>query len=197
MKRENIAKTVAILLSTLFFIVIGSCFSAFLYKYEMVEVENPKLYLSDGMQIFNAVGDKVIESLEFSKMTLGLKPATGEEDAVTNIPTTVNDRQGSEGLYAKSKVFLPSGAVVKIKNIRFDTTENQEEIQSERDNVFVAIKEVEDSASSLENEVVTLGTMPSSDERQDCTFYVWLSAKTGDTFKSVKIFFDIYFEPID
>ncbi|MBQ7467121.1 MAG: hypothetical protein IJS74_03520 [Clostridia bacterium] len=197
MKRENLAKTVTVILSTLLFIVIGSCFSAFLYKYEMVEVENPKVFLSDDMQLFNADGDKVIDELSFSKMSLGLKPTTGEEDAETNIPITVNDRQGSEGVYAKCNIFAPSGATVKLKNIKFDATENQDKIEQERDNVFVAVKEIDESAVSLENGEAFLGTLPASDEKQLCTFYVWLSAKTGDVFKAVKISFDIYFENIE
>ena len=197
MERENLAKTISIILSTLFFIVIGSCFSAFLYKNEMVEVENPKVYLSDGMQVFNASGDKIIDSLELSKMPLGLKPVTGEEDADTNIPATVTDKQGSEGLYAKFRVFIPDGAVVKIKDIKFESTQNKDDIERERDNVFVAVKEIDESAHSLETSEVILGNLPPSDERQSLTFYIWLSAKTGTVFKSVNISFNIYFDQID
>ena len=197
MGRENIAKTVTVILSTLLFIVIGSCFSAFLYKFEIVEVENPKVVIADGMQIFNASGDKVIDTLEFSKMPLGLKPTTGEEDADSNIPITVNDRHGSEGLYAKCKIFAPNGAIVLIKNIKLDTKEDTEKINQERDNVFVAVKEIEESAVSLKNDYAELGTIPVSDERQELTFYVWLSAKIANTFKSVKISFDIFFEPVE
>ena len=194
MDRENVAKTIAIILSTLLFIIVGSCFSAFLYKYEMVELENPKIFLAEDMQVFNVEGDKVIDTLTFSKMTLGLKPATGEEDPDTNIPITVTDRQGSEGVYAKCKVFVPSGAVVKIKNIHFETTENSEVIEKERKNIYLSVKEIENSTVSFENDENTIGNLSALDERQDCTFMLWLSGKTGDNLKAVKIFFDIYFE---
>ena len=194
MNRENLAKTITVILSTIFFIVVGSCFSAFLYKYEMVEVENPKIFVAEGMQIFNDDGDKTIEVLELSKMSLGLKPTTGEEDPDSDIPITVSDRQGSEGLYAKCKVFAPSGAVIKIKDIHFETTQDKSIIDKERDNIYVSVREIENSTVSLKNEELILGALEPSDEKQSCTFFIWLSGKTGDDLKAVRIFFNIYFE---
>ncbi len=196
MNRENLAKSVIVILTTLLFIVIGSCFSAFLYKYEMVTVKDPAVYIAEGMQIFNEDGDKAITTLSLSKMTLGLKPATGDEDAVTNIPSTVTDRQGSEGHYAKFKIFAPENVVVKIKNIQIKTKHDKEQANAERDNIFVAIKEIDASAVSLEENEVQVGNITASDERQSFTFYVWLSAKAGDALKATQISFDIYFEKV-
>lgn len=197
MNRENLAKTITIILTTMLFIVVGSCFSAFLYKDEMIEVKDPPVYVADGMQIFNEDGDKVITTLKLSKMPLGLKPATGDEDSVTNIPSTVTDRQGSEGLYAKFKIFAPENVTIKVKNIKIQSKNQKEEVNKERDKIFVAFKELETSAVSLQEDEVNIGNIMASDERQSLTLYVWLSSKAGNALKATKISFDIYFEKIN
>ncbi len=196
MRRKNLATTVATMLCALLFIVIGSCFSSFIYKREIIKVLDPPLVLAEGMAVFDADGDKSITKLKLSSMKLGLKPATGEEDAETNIPSTVHSRKGSEGQYATFKVYVPSGAKVVIKNIKIESKEKEEDIKKERENIKVAIKEFEDGAKSLTEDEVTLGNVDASDERQELTFYVWLSAKAGDVLKASTISFEIHFESL-
>lgn len=197
MDRKNIAMTVCTILSALVFIVIGACFSTFIYKDEMVKVNNPRVVLAQNMQIFSSDGDKVIEKLELSKMKLGLKPATGEEDAVTSIPTTVTDKNGSEGQYAKFKLYAPSGAKIFITNIVIENVnEKQETITKERENIKVAIKEISNSTKSLVGEKIELGQAEASDERLPYTFMIWLSGKVSDKLESSTISFDISFEEL-
>ena len=81
MNRNNTAITITTILCALFFIVVGSCFSAFLYAGEIVKVENPKIVASQGISVFDESGNKSIETLELSKMKLGLKPADHYEVA--------------------------------------------------------------------------------------------------------------------
>ena len=197
MQRKNIAMTMSTILCAFTFIVIGSCFSAFIYKDEVIKVTDPKIILGDNIQVFSSEGDKVIDKLDLSQMKLGLKPATGEEDSVTNIPTTVTDKQGSEGQYAKFKLYAPSGARVYITNIKIENSkESAEDVENERENIMVAIKEIEDSAKSLVGNKIELGQAVASDERISYTFLIWLSGKVSDKLESSKISFDISFEAV-
>ena len=196
MNKKNIATTMATLLCACLFIVIGSCFSAFLYKNEIIKVKDPKVFVSEGMSIFNQDGDKTIEKLELSTMKLGLKPATGEEDATNNIPTTVTDKQGSEGVYAKFKLYTPDGAKVVIRNINIDSNNDKQKVEKERENICVAIKELENSKVDLVQESVTLGSILASNERLEYTLIVWLCGKTGEDLEGATISFDLVFEKL-
>ncbi len=194
MIRKNVAATVTTILCALVFIVIGSCFSAFIYKSKIIKVENPKFVLAEGISIFSSEGDKSLSSLELSTMKLGLKPATGEEDVETSIPATVTDKQGSEGQYAKFKLYAPNGAQIFITNIVIESDKSQEEINSERENIMVAIKQLSQSTASLQEDRVLLGATEPTDERQEMTFFVWLSSKAGESLQASTISFEISFE---
>ncbi len=194
MLRKNISAVMATILSALLFIVIGSCFSAFVYRKEIVKVENPKLILAEGISAFNEDGDKIITELKLSKMKLGLKPATGEEDSETNIPITVTDKKGSEGQYVKFKVYIPNGAAIYVTDIKIDSKEDKEKINKERENIMVSIKEIKGSSVSLKEDKVSLGTLEASDEKKSLTFYVWLSNKAGDILEASTISFNVSFE---
>lgn len=184
----------ATVLSALLFIVIGSCFTTFIYKNEMIKVEDIKLHVFQGMEVFNADGDKAISELKLSDMKLGLKPATGEEDKVTSIPATVTDKQGSEGQYATFCIYAPAGAKAYITNIKIENHLAKEDISKERENIKVAIDKLESEAVSLKEDKVFIGDIEPSDERQKMVLYVWLTAKAGDLLKGSKISFDITFE---
>ena len=196
MNRKNIATTIATILACFLFITIGSCFSAFLYKQEIVKVQNPKVVLAENMAIFDAQGDKTIEEIKLSTIKLGLKPATGEEDSVSNIPSTVTDKQGSEGVYSKFKFYAPEGAKVVIRDIKIESKNDREKVEEERKNICVAIKEIKDSSVNLEQDEVVLGNLLVSDERQEYTFLVWLCGKTGDDLEGSTISFTLYFDAV-
>lgn len=195
MFRRNLATTICVILSALTFITVGSCFSAFLYKREIVKVENPQIILADGVKVYN-LDDKEVNSLELSTMKLGLKPATGEEDSVSNIPSTVTDEQGTEGVYAKFKIQSSHDVKIVIKNIKIETKEDQEKVDKERKNICVAIKELEGGAVSLEKDQAVLGNISASSEMKEYTFLVWLCGKAGDDLEGSTISFDLNFEKI-
>lgn len=195
MNHKKTAMTVTTILCAMLFIVIGSCFSAFVYKDQIIKVNDPKLLVIEGISVFNEKGDKNIDKIELSQMKLGLKPATGEEDVETSIPSSITDKQGSEGHYAKFKVYAPSGASVYITNIKLETKGDQSKVQEERKNIFVAIKELGKSVS-LEKDKTKLGDFEASDERVTYTFLVWLSAKSSDELKGTNISFDLSIEAL-
>lgn len=194
--RNNFAKTATTMLCALLFIVIGSCFSAFLYKSEIVKVENPKIATASGISVYDQKGENTISVLKLSKMKLGLKPATGEEDADTGIPTTVHNKQGSEGVYAVFNLLAPSGAKIYITNIKIEGDVSEEIIKSERENIKVSIKEIDESTTSLKEDKVLLGQTEASSEKTKYTFLVWLSSKIDKDFNSVAISFDLSFENV-
>lgn len=195
MKRKNVAMTIATILCALGFIIIGSCFSAFIYSKEMVEVENPKLVLAGGISVFSKDGE-IINELNLSKLKLGLKPSTGEEDVETSIPTTVTDKQGSEGQYSKFKLYAPKGVSIYISDINIESEHSEEEIKGERENIMVAIEEIKDSAVSLKEDRVLLGTLEATEEQKEYTFFIWLNGKAGECLEASKISFKINFEAL-
>jgi len=191
MERKNIAATITTILCALTFIIIGSCFSAFVYKKELIRVENPLFVLGEGVGVYDEKGEKNINKLSLSKMKLGLKPATGEEDSVTNIPTTVTDKQGTEGQYGKFKLYAPNGATISLTNIKIESDQSGEDVKKERKNIMVSIKEIDNSTSSLEEDTVVLGSTQANEDRCLLTFFIWLSGKTSDKLEAATISFDI------
>ena len=196
MNKTNFAKTATTILCAMLFIVIGSCFSAFLYKKEIVKVEDPKLVIEEGISVFNAKGDKAIEKFQLSQMNLGLKPATGEEDPESNIPTTVHDRKGSEGQFAKFKLYAPEGCSIYMSNIKITSDLEESKIKEERKNIMVAISQIKESAVSLEQDKVLVAKTSATNERVEYTFLVWLSSKISEEFDSTTISFDVLFEKV-
>ena len=197
MQRKHYATTITVILCGLLFIVIGSCFSAFLYQKEIVRVENPKILTAVGVNVYSQDGKTEINQLSLSKMNLGLKPATGEENVETNIPSTITDKQGSEGQYAKFKLKTTNNISVSITNIVIKTKHDQDKVEEERKNIMVAIEGVTKEAVSLENNSVNLGSIEQGEEVKEYTFYVWLNAKASDEIEGSIISFDISFSNIN
>ena len=186
-------KNIGAVLSTLFFIVvcalIGSCFMAFVYEDKKVVITNPRIILSEGVQVFGENGEP-ISSLELSKTTLGLKPATGEEDAVTHIPFTITDTVGTEGQYAKFLVSSTSDFSIYVININ---VESNEDATDERKHICVGIKNEKETTKTLEENSVLLYSATATTESKELTFFVWLHAHAGNTLAGAKISFDLAF----
>lgn len=196
MNKNNTAITMITILCALFFIVIGSCFSAFLYAKEIVKVENVNVVKTGNVLVFDKSGEKQIEKLELSKMKLGLKPATGEEDAESKIPSTVHDHHGSEGVYAKFKLQSSNAVKIFVSNIKFDGKVKDEILKNERENIMVSISEIAQSTVSLEKEKVLLGQVEGSENIKEYTFLIWLSSAISEKFNSETISFDLIFEEV-
>ena len=192
MLRKNIAPVIAVVLSGILFIIIGSCFSAFLYKSEIIKVQDPRVFAQGNIVITDKKG-KSVNKLELSELKLGLKPATGEEDAETGIPSTISDKSGSEGLFCKFCVKNDNDCTIIIKNILVKN-KTKKVVDVDRENIVVAIKEIDKSTKTLLNDVVELGSVSKSENKKEFTFYVWLSGKASQELKATTISFDIYFE---
>ena len=61
---------------------------------------------------------------------------------------------------------------------------------------MVAIKGIDGSTKSLAGDKIELGTVPASEDKEEYTFFIWLSGKAGDKLESSTISFDITFEEV-
>lgn len=187
--KKSTAISITALLSIFLFAIIGSCFMGYMYEREKVQVSNPKIYAPATATITSEAGEN-IDELQFSEIKPGLKPVTGELDQQTKVPVTVNDQNGSEGIYAKFKITTTSALSVKIENLKI-TGNDKLDIQKERANIWLAIMEIADSSKNLEEESVTLGTIAVSQEPKVYTLLFWLASVASEEFESTTISFDV------
>ena len=191
-KKKSLAVCVTAILYIMLFAVIGSCFMAFKYEDEKVTVLDPNLIISTGVSVTDSAKND-ISKLEFSEVKLGLKPVTGELDHETKVPVTVTDQNGSEGVFAKFIVTTSDNKSIKIKNLKI-TGNDKLEIDKERKNIWVALKDVEDSAKSLEDDEVILGFIENASGGREYTLLFWLSSVASENFEMTTISFDVVIE---
>lgn len=193
MNKKNIATTIILILCSTLFTVTGYAFMTYVYEKYKITVENPSVISDAGVLVWNSEDEskQQLDKLVFNDIGLGLKPVTGGVSADSNIPSTVTDKHGSEGLYSSFKVSAPEGLTILIKNIKIEGYEELNE-KEERENLFVALKDVEDSDSSLEEDVITLFTAKEKLVEQEFTLFFWIGDTAGEELKGAKISFDVY-----
>lgn len=196
MEKKSVAASILVLFLAITFSVVGACFSYFVFTDTKIEVKCVKIVAGAGINVFADKELKIkADELKLSKMELGLKPATGEVDAETLVPSTINDTGTSEGYYATVYVEKGQNFKVKIKNISIESKQNKTEVKEQRKNVFVSIKDVKDSTKSLEKEEVDLAGFENVTENKELVFMIWLSAFADETLQGAKISFDLEFLP--
>lgn len=194
MNKRSVSASILVLFLALVFAVIGACFSSFVYKDKMIKFEEIKVIASSGIDIFeDKEYSKQTDKLKLSKMELGLKPATGELDAETKIPSTVTDDGTSEGYYEKLYVKADSAYKILIKNITVENKKDKSAANKERENIFVAIKDVKNSTKSLEKDIVEIASISDGFEQKELVFMFWLSSFSGKELVGSKISFDVEF----
>lgn len=197
MNKKSVSATILVLFLALFFSVVGSCFSSFVYKYTRTLVENVGLIAGEGIEIFsNEKLTKKTDKLKLSEMELGLKPVTGEMDEETQIPSTIDDEGTSEGYY--STVYVKSGGNfrISIHNIKIDSDHDENLIKEERKNIFVGIKDLKNSVKTLENDGVEICRYVDAEKPVKITFFIWLGSLASEELEGAKISFDIKFVAI-
>ena len=190
-------KNTGAIITTIFFIVVcaivGSSFMAFVYEDKKVSILNPNVIIDGGISV-TTQGDKSgVSSLVLSKALLGLKPATGKEDAITNIPLTITDTIGTEGQYVKFFVCSQSDYNIYVTNINIDAKEDANE---ERKHICVGIKNEKETAKTLEEDNVLLYSGEKTETEKELTFFVWLHAHAGQKLVGAKISFDLLFKAV-
>ena len=186
-------KSTGAILTTIFFIVvcaiIGSCFMAFVYEDKKVVVNNPNIVASSDISVCNEKGEAV-SSLVLSKAMLGLKPATGEEDAETHIPFTITDTIGTEGQYAKFFVTSATDYNIYVTDINVAAPAGE---TGERKHICVGIKNEKETTKTLEEDNILLYSGAATSTPKELTFFIWLHAHADSTLAGAKISFNLSF----
>ena len=195
MNKKNIATTCILLLCSVLFAVVGSTFMNLLYEKNKIVVEDPKVVVAEGILVYNSQDENKtqIQTIEFSDMNLGLKPVTGQLDKETNIPSTVTNKKGTEGLYAAIKITAQAGLKIQVTNIIISSEQDSEKIEAERKNMWIALKDIKDSAKTLEADVVNLTSLNQELKDQEFVILFWLGGNADKILKGAIISFEMHF----
>ena len=194
MNKKSVAASTLVVFMAIFFAVIGICFSNFVFKDTKIEVTRVGVASSEGLKVFEDEDlTKEVTELKLSNMELGIKPATGELDADTKIPSTVTDQGTSEGYYSTVYVKVEGDFKVVVGNVKIESKKNILDVEAERENIFVALKDVEEAVKSLETDGVELAKFQDVQGVQKLTFFIWLDALSGDALEGAKISFELEF----
>ena len=197
MEKKSVSATILVLFLALFFSVVGSCFSFFVYKYSRIVVEKVGVVADESIEVFSDEKlKKKISQLKLSDMELGLKPATGEVDAESQVPSTIVDDGTSEGYYSTVYVKCFGNFRISVNNIKIDSDHDEELVKEERKNVFIAVKDLKNSVKSLEDNGVEICRYSDVKEPLKITFLIWLGSFASDELEGSKISFDINFVAI-
>ncbi|MBP3582212.1 MAG: hypothetical protein J6J33_05635 [Clostridia bacterium] len=187
MDKKSVSASILVLYLTLVFSVIGICFSMFVYKDTRVLVTSALVKNGQGVEVFSdeELSEKVTQ-LKLSNMDTGLKPATGEVDSETQIPSTITDTGTSEGYYSTVYVKCAGGFKVNLKDIKIETKKDKVAVSEQKKNIFVAIKDVKNAVKTLEKED-TIASFENVNETQKLTFYIWIGALASEDIEGAKI----------
>ena len=194
MNKKSVAASTLIVFLAIFFSIVGVCFSMFVFKDTKIEVKTIKLVSAEGIEIY---GDKdlkqAVTELKLSKMELGLKPATGELDAETKIPSTINDQGTSEGYY--SKIYVKSNSAFKlfVEDVEIESKKYADKVDAERENIFVAIKDAGGVAKNLKEDKTELATFSNIEDAKELVIYIWLDSLAGEELEGAVISFVLNF----
>lgn len=187
MDKKSVSASILVLYLTLVFSVIGICFSMFVYKDTRILVTSALVKNGQGVEVFSDKElSKKVTQLKLSNMDTGLKPATGEVDSETQIPSTITDTGTSEGYYSTVYVKCAGGFKVNLKDIKIETKKDKVAVSEQKKNIFVAIKDVKNAVKTLEKED-TLATFENVNETQKLTFYIWIGALASEDIEGAKI----------
>lgn len=196
MEKKSVSATILVLYLALLFSVIGVCFSVFVYEHNKIKITKVGVVSASRIDVFE---DKELQTkssqLKLSNMDIGLKPATGELDSETQIPSSITDQGTSEGYYATVYVNTSINYKIVVSDIEIKTNRDKIKANEERKNIFIAIKDVTNSTKSLENDETELVKFSDVQTTQKLTFLIWLGSLADDVLIGSKISFVIQFLP--
>ena len=194
MNKKSVAASTLVVFLAIFFSIVGICFSTLVYADTKIEVESVKLVSAEGIELF---GDKelkeTVTELKLSKMDLGLKPATGELDAETKIPSTISDEGTSEGYYSKLYIRAEGSVKVFIEDVKIKSKRHADKVDAERENIYVAIKDKTEAVKNLKDDKIELATFDSVEGSEEVIVYIWLDALAGEELEGSTISFELNF----
>ncbi len=197
MEKKSVSATILVLYLALLFSVIGVCFSVFVYEHNKIKITKVGVAAASRIDVFD---DKELQikssQLKLSNMDIGLKPATGELDSETQIPSSITDQGTSEGYYATVYVNTSINYKILVSDIEIKTKRDKIKANEERKNIFIAIKDVKNSTKSLEKDETELVRFSDVQTTQKLTFLIWLGSLADDVLIGSKISFNIQFLPV-
>ena len=197
MEKKSVSATILVLYLALLFSVIGVCFNVFVYEHNKIKITKVGVVSASRIDVFE---DKELQTkssqLKLSNMDIGLKPATGELDSETQIPSSITDQGTSEGYYATVYVNTSINYKIVVSDIEIKTNRDKIKVNEERKNIFIAIKDVANSTKSLENDETELVKFSDVQTTQKLTFLIWLGSLADDVLIGSKISFVIQFLPV-
>lgn len=198
MNKKSVSATILILFMALFFSVVGTCFYTFVYDRTRTLVTAVGVINDENIQIFSDEKlKKKVSELKLSNMDIGLKPATGEVDSETQIPSTIDDKGTSEGYYSTVYVVSSGKFRIQLNNIQIKSDHDEELIDEEKKNIFVGIMDLKNSVKTLENDGIEICRYTDvSTEPIKITFLIWLGSLASDELEGARISFDIKFVSI-
>lgn len=198
MNKKSVSATILILFMALFFSVVGTCFYTFVYDRTRTLVTAVGVINDENIQIFSDEKlKKKVSELKLSNMDIGLKPATGEVDSETQIPSTIDDKGTSEGYYSTVYVVSSGKFRIQLNNIQIKSDHDEELIEEEKKNIFVGIMDLKNSVKTLENDGIEICRYTDvSTEPIKITFLIWLGSLASDELEGARISFDIKFVSI-
>ncbi|MBP3630379.1 MAG: hypothetical protein J6J23_02700 [Clostridia bacterium] len=177
MEKKTIATTISGILILIFIIITGATLSAFKVQKEKVEVKSIRVQGESGILVTDKKGNEIVE-LEIKSSAVGVRPATGEEDSITHVPSTINDSVGTEGAYAS--FFIKSEKDFQIVLISCELTEGYEE---NIENVRIAL--LDDESDSIKgSDVGHILGVGKATQKDKITIAVWLDADTNKSIAS-------------
>lgn len=194
MEKKSVSASLLIVYLASLFAVIGSCFYTFVFKARQIKVENISVVTASGISVFNDEEKKEItKTLKLSDMETGIRPATGDIDKDTQVPSTINDEGTSEGYYASIFVETSIDYKIILKNIKIESKQDELEVKEERKNIYISIKDIENTTKSLEEEEIELVKFTNVSEVQKLTFFIWIGSLVGDSLHGSTISFELEF----
>lgn len=193
MNKKSVSATILILFMALFFAVVGTCFYTFVYEQTRTLVTAVGIINDEKIQVYS--DDKLkkkVSKLKLSDMDIGLKPATGEVDSETQIPSTIDDKGTSEGYYSTVYVVASGNFRMQLSNIQIKSDHDEKLIEEERKNIFIGIMDLKNSVKTFENDGVEICRYTDvSSEPIKITFLIWLGSLASVELEGARISFDI------
>lgn len=188
MEKKTVAVVIMTLLISAFIICSGATVSAYKVAKEKVSLASVVVKSEGGIIIVNEK-DEESSSLKVHSSAVGVRPATGEEDNETSIPSTVNDAVGTEGAYSVFKITSKVPYKIILNKCSLSSGENEN-----LKNVRVAIMEKENEPICGCDKGAILATGEAC-EKEETVLVVWLSKTTTKSIKGAKISVELTVAP--
>ena len=182
MQHKTLATNISVIMLLFLIVITGATLSSFVVQKRKVEVLDVNVICPTTFSVLNE-DDELIEDgkLEIKSSSIGIRPCTGKEDSVTDVPITVNDTVGTEGGYCCFK--LNSEIPYKIVLVACEITKG---FEKNSENVKIAI--LDDKTPAINSsDIGGVLSRGESAREEELLLVVWLDADTTEDIAGAKI----------